>query len=110
MSSVTPLEACLWISFMWGVVGGGRVSRTRRDPSSWGREGEGEGREGEGGGGRGEWEGGGGGGRGGGGGGGRGGRRGCVTHAHHQLDKQMIHVCMSNTRVTRALNHLRLYE
>ena len=52
MSSVTPLEACLWISFMWSVVGGGRVSRTRRDPSSWGR-GEGGGR-GVGGRGRGE--------------------------------------------------------
>ena len=48
MSSVTPFETCLWISFMWGVVGGGRVSRTRRELSSWGRGGEGRGGKGEG--------------------------------------------------------------
>ena len=51
MSLVTPFKTCLWISFMWGVVGEGRVSRTRRELSSWGKI-EVEGGEGERGGGR----------------------------------------------------------
>jgi len=59
MSSVTPFETCLWISFMWGVVGDGRVSRTRRELSSWKRGGgEGGGRREKRGGGEGRREGG----------------------------------------------------